>query len=139
MSAPSKSAPIIKSEGEDNKGARQQQQRRRRNPYRGRQSNSNNTYSRASTNKFIGKSEGLEDVTFDVGLPNNGELFTKHIELLAEYAGREHKNAHDISSAILNITEREFDIKTIKKNTEGDKEIIDFMLNKEDVLELKKS
>ena len=55
---------------------------------------------------FSGNTEELDDCTFNVGLANQGEIFTKYLKKLAEYAGRNYKESRDISYAIEMLQKR---------------------------------
>ena len=80
---------------------------------------------------FSDNTEELDDCTFDVGLANQGELFTKNLQKLAEYAGRNNKESRDISYAIENVSETDFssDLQTL--GTAGGEEVNKMILARE--------
>ena len=80
---------------------------------------------------FSGNTEELDDCTFNVGLANQGEIFTKYLKKLAEYAGRNYKESRDISYAIENVTETDFSSSLPTLGTAGGEDVNKMILARE--------
>ena len=53
---------------------------------------------------FTGRTESLEDAIFDIGIPNQSDLFMQTTKKLANYAGRKLRESQDIKLRIKNVS-----------------------------------
>ena len=80
----------------------------------------------APAKSFQGETPTLEGHTYDIGIPNQSEVFTQTTKKIASYAGRNCREAHSMRTAIENLKTPTFAKPTM--DTDGDQDVNKMLL-----------